>query len=141
MAATKPAPLCTLVMPSGKRCGSPALRGKPFCYHHVRKHRDYTRDLMLVLRFDRLGDQLDAMDTPQLLNFLHQKLATLTKTFRRFPEVGFTLVYTLDRIGEITSLESTLRLFLQQNQEFAARAQAIPNQSRNIPITSPESIS
>jgi len=141
MAATRPARLCKLVMPStGKRCGSPALRGKPFCYHHAENHRDYARERRLVLRLDHLGHQLNAMDTPELLNFLHQKLTTLAKTYRRFPEVGYTLVHTLDRIEEITSLESRLRQLLQQNQEFAARAQAIPNQFTNIPITHPESI-
>lgn len=30
-----PAPLCTHIMPSGVTCGSPAVSGTVFCYHHA----------------------------------------------------------------------------------------------------------
>ena len=29
-------PQCTHLKPDGRRCGSPALRGKPLCYFHAR---------------------------------------------------------------------------------------------------------
>jgi hypothetical protein len=141
MPPCKPAPQCKLILPAtGKRCGSLALRGQPFCYHHTGKQREYCRERMLNHRLDRLGEQLNAMGAAQLLNFLQQKLAPFVKTFVRNPEVGYTLVYTLDRLAEITTLESILRQFLQQNQEFAARAQAISNTSRNMQANHAESI-
>jgi hypothetical protein len=31
--------ICRHIMPSGHRCGSPALRGQPRCYHHDRSYR------------------------------------------------------------------------------------------------------
>jgi hypothetical protein len=31
--------ICRHVMPNGVQCGSPALRGKAFCYFHTRLHR------------------------------------------------------------------------------------------------------
>jgi hypothetical protein len=124
LAASIPAPQCKLIMPStGKRCGSPALRGQPFCYHHSGKHRELSRERMLAQRLDRLGEKLDTMDAAGLLDFLQQTLASLMKTFSRFPEAAFTFMYTLDRIDEIVSLESTLRAFRQQNQDFAAHPQ------------------
>ena len=30
---------CRHIMPNGSKCESPALRGKPFCYFHVRLHQ------------------------------------------------------------------------------------------------------
>jgi hypothetical protein len=120
-------------MRSGKRCGSPALRGKPYCYHHTENHMEHVRDRIMQQRLARLSEKLDAMDTSQLLNFLQHSLTPLQKTLRRFPEAGYTLVYTLDRLGEITYLESTLRLFLQKNQQFAASLQARSSGLNNLP--------
>jgi hypothetical protein len=31
--------LCRHIMPSGAKCHTPALRGKPYCYYHTRLHR------------------------------------------------------------------------------------------------------
>ena len=31
--------LCRPIMPSGAKCHTPALRGKPYCYYHTRLHR------------------------------------------------------------------------------------------------------
>lgn len=33
------APECRHIMPSGSKCGAPALKGTPFCYFHTRLHR------------------------------------------------------------------------------------------------------
>lgn len=140
MPGTTPVPQCTLIMTSGKRCGGVAMRGKRFCYHHTGSHRQRSRERILGERLDRLGVKMDAMDTAELLCFLYQKLGTMTKTCLRFPEVGYTLTYALDRLGEVTSLEATLRLFLTQNQQFAARAQASRNDSSNLQRRSLESV-
>ena len=34
MSASASYPICTHSHPTGGRCGSPALRGEQFCYHH-----------------------------------------------------------------------------------------------------------
>ena len=118
MAASKPAALCTLIMPSGKRCGGMALRNQRFCWAHIRTHRALERERILGSILDRLGDKIAAMDTGELLNFLHQKLGRLQKTLRRYPEVGYTLTVTLDRIEEIDRMESNLRLQIKQNHQL-----------------------
>ena len=141
MAASNPVRQCTLIMlSSGNRCRGVALRNKPFCYHHDGNQKKHTRERNLCQRLDRLGDKLDAMDTAQLLNFLQQKLTTLPKTLSRFPEVSYTLVYALDRLGEITSLESALRHYVSQYQQFARYQSAVPSQFNSLQATSPQSI-
>jgi hypothetical protein len=120
MAQFKPAPLCTRIMPSGKHCGSPALRGKRVCYHHSGKHREFTRERLLCRRLERLSTRLDGMKTADLLLTLQGQLSKLSKTLTRFPETACTLSHTLDRLEEITSLESILYDYVQHNQQFAA---------------------
>lgn len=133
MAATTPAALCTLILNSGKRCGSPALRGKRFCYHHSGNHRNHTRDRRLIHRLERLSSFYDGMNTAEMLLTLHRQLSKLTKTLTRFPEVAHTLTYTLDRIEAITVLESLLIDQLQQNQKFAAYAKGSAAESVSSP--------
>jgi hypothetical protein len=135
MAACKPVRLCALVFVSGKRCGSPALRNQPYCYHHAGNHQAYTRDRYLCDRLGRIREKLDAMPASALLNFLHQQLCNLPKTLHRFPEIDFTLTYTLDRIEEITALESVFSSFLQQNQELAPMLHRNPKQTGNLHAT------
>jgi hypothetical protein len=57
----------------------------------------------------------------------------------RFPEINFALTYTLDRITQITALESKTWSVLQQNQEFAFATHAKPKQTENLPTTAPYS--
>jgi hypothetical protein len=137
MAACKPVRLCALVFVSGKRCGSPALRNQPYCYHHAGNHQAYTRDRYLCDRLGRIREKLDAMPASALLNFLHQQLCNLPKTLHRFPEIDFTLTYTLDRIEEITALESTLSSLLQQNQELARMFPPKLKETETLPTTLP----
>ena len=140
MPGCKPVRQCTLIMPaSGKRCGSLAQRGKAFCYHHAGNHRALTRERLVCERLDRLGEKLNTLNTAELLDFIHQKLGTLPKTLTRFPEVGYTLTYTLDRLSEITALESMLRVFLQQNQNFTD-VSSNRSKSSNLSPTHPKSI-
>ena len=140
MAASKPVRLCALVFVSGKRCGSPALRNQPYCHHHAGNHQAYTRDRYLCDRLGRIREKLDAMPASALLNYLHQQLCTLPKTMHRFPEINFTLTYTLDRIEEITALESVISSFLQQNQELAPMPHPNLNQTENLCSTALPSI-
>jgi hypothetical protein len=37
--------LCRHIHTSGRRCGSPALRGEPFCYHHHTTRRPQSSNL------------------------------------------------------------------------------------------------
>lgn len=140
MAACKPTRLCALVFPSGKRCGSIALRNQSYCYHHAGNHQAYSRDRFLCERLGRVKEKLDAMPASSLLNFLYQQLCTLPKTMHRFPEINFTLTYTLDRIDEIKALESIISSFPQQNHELALIAHSKPNQTENLPTTHKYSI-
>jgi len=137
MAASKPVRLCALVFVSGKRCGSPALRNQLYCHHHAGNHQAYTRDRYLCDRLGRIRKKLDAMPASALLNFLHQQLCTLPKTLHRFPEIDFTLTYTLDRIDEIYALKSRISSLLQQNQELAPMLHPNLNQTENLPTTLP----
>ncbi len=51
------APLCRHIMPSGKRCGSPALRGASFCYYHSNLNRvERARKKSLPMPFAPLED-------------------------------------------------------------------------------------
>lgn len=136
MAPSIPAPLCKLIMPAtGQRCGSPALRGQPYCYHHSGNHRELTQEHRIMQRLEHLHRKLDEMDTTQLLHFLSQQLGGLARTLTRFPEVGYTLTYVLEHIEEITSFESALREMVQLNQELNTPAQAAPNSPMNMHAT------
>ena len=33
-ASASPCPLCTHILPNGRHCGSPSMRGEQHCYHH-----------------------------------------------------------------------------------------------------------
>ncbi len=140
MSASKPVRLCALVFVSGRRCGSPALRNQPYCHHHAGNHQAYTRDRFLCDRLGRIREKLDAMPASALLNFLHQQLCTLPKTMHRYPEINFVLTYTLDRIDEISALESIISSFLQQNQELAPMPDSKLNQTENLSTTHQYSI-
>jgi hypothetical protein len=139
MPAAKPAPQCQLILPSEKRCGGIALRGQPYCYHHSGNHRKHTRERQICQRLEHLGDELNAMDASELLIFLYRKLARMQKTFDRFPEEGFVLAYAIERVNEITSLESAIRQLLPQDQQFVGHGQPISGQSSYLPGTSLES--
>ena len=110
-------------MPTGKRCGSPAMRNEKFCYNHSRNHCAHERGHIRARMLERLGSKIGTMDTPDLLYFLHEKLSRLHKTLNRFPDVHYTLMASLDRIAEITQLESTLRQQIRQNHELLHKIQ------------------
>lgn len=121
MAPSRPVALCTLVMPSGKLCRAVALRNQPFCRAHSQTHQIYERERTLGSILDRLGDKMAAMDTGDLLDFLHQQLGRLQKTLRRYPDIAYTLTVTLDRIDEINQMQSNLKQQIQQNHMLLAQ--------------------
>jgi hypothetical protein len=57
----------------------------------------------------------------------------------RFPEVSYTLTYTLDRIAEIRALESGIYALMHENEEFAAMIEAKTNEFMNLHTTDPKS--
>ena len=94
------------------------MRNQKFCYNHSRNHRAHERGHIRARMLERLGSKIGEMDTADLLYFLHEKLSRLHKTLNRFPDIHYTLMASLDRIAEITQLESTLRQQVKQNQEL-----------------------
>jgi hypothetical protein len=53
-------PTCRHIKPNGVRCGSPALRGKPLCYYHIRPPKKPKRQAIPVP---------DPTDIPAVLTF------------------------------------------------------------------------
>jgi hypothetical protein len=136
VAASKPVALCTLVMPSGKRCRAVALRNQSFCRAHSGTHRLCERDRAFNPILERLGDKIAAMDTSELLNFLFHKLGRLPKTLSRFPDIAYTLTATMDRLDEINQMESNLKQQIQQNHILLTKIQEYQlnsNAYRQIP--------
>ena len=95
------AALCTRLLPTGKTCAQPALRGERLC----RFHND-ARSRAIAEHDERmfaLGDQLDAMTIYQLLETLLDKLDNIRTIVRAFPEAKQTLVIAINRLAELTS--------------------------------------
>lgn len=98
---TRAAALCTRLLPTGKTCAQPALRGEPFC----RFHND-ARSRWIAEHDERmfaLGDELDAMTIYQLLETLLAKLSNITSVVRTYPEAKQTLVIAIDRLAQLTA--------------------------------------
>jgi hypothetical protein len=93
--------LCTRRLSTGKTCAQPALRGENLC----RFHND-ARSRYLAEHDERMfafGDKLDAMDLPQLLETLHDKLANIGSVVRTFGEAKLALIVATSRLAELTS--------------------------------------
>jgi hypothetical protein len=55
-------PLCTHIKTDGVRCGSPALRGKRFCYFHNRRPLPRRKPKALAAAFAALTDRQSLHD-------------------------------------------------------------------------------
>ncbi|HEX5234623.1 MAG TPA: hypothetical protein VFW25_04755 [Silvibacterium sp.] len=108
-------------MPSGRRCRAVALRNQRFCRSHAATHGLYERENIVGPTLDRLAAKAAEMTTDELLGFLHEKLGRLQKTMNRFPDVRYILIAALDRITEITQMESILKQQIQQNHMLLAQ--------------------
>lgn len=80
------ASLGTRKLPTGRTCTQPALRGELFCRFHNDARSRYLAEHDRRM-FD-LGDELDAMDLPQLLGTLLDKLADIRSVVRAYPEAN-----------------------------------------------------
>ena len=49
----RPCKLCSYVMPSGRLCGSPALRRRSYCYFHIEQFRRVRRRALRKLMAGR----------------------------------------------------------------------------------------
>lgn len=73
-----------------------------------------------------LGDELDAMDLPQLFETLLNKLSNVRSVVRTYPEAKLALIIAASRLAElasegfqitrVTPVKSTTRPQPQQNQ-------------------------
>ena len=94
--------ICTFTMPSGRRCGVPALRGHAFCYHHDRSRRRIAQDTLSV-KLARYRRELDAMDLPRLLNTLLEKLDLLRAVIASYPEAQLIVAVASLRLSLLLS--------------------------------------
>jgi hypothetical protein len=95
------AALCTRLLPTGKTCAQPALRGEPFCRFHNDARSRWTAEH--DEHMFALGDELDAMTIYQLLETLLDKLSNVTSVVRTYPDAKQTLVIAIDRLAQLTS--------------------------------------
>jgi len=122
------ASLCTRKLPTGRTCTQPALRGEAFCRFHndARSRHIAEHDARM---FD-LGDELDAMALPLLLETLLDKLANIRSVVRTYPQAKLALIVAISRLAELTSegfqitrvkspIESMTHPQPQQNQRRA----------------------
>ena len=102
MPKTQGCAICTFTLPSGRRCGAVALRGRAFCYHHDRSPRRIAQDTLEV-KLARYRRELDAMDLPRLLNTLLEKLDLIRAIIPAFPEAQLILAVASHRLAVILS--------------------------------------
>jgi hypothetical protein len=87
--------LCNYTLDAGRRCGQPRLRGETVCRFHIRNRAVAEHEE----RMYRLWDELVAMDFPEVLETLNQKLDRIQCILRPYPEARLTLLHTLDRLS------------------------------------------
>ena len=100
--STQGCAICTFTMPTGRRCGAVALRGRAFCHHHDRSRRRIAQDALDV-KLARYRRELDAMDLPRLLNTLLQKLDLIHAIIPAYPEAQLILGLASCRLAEFLS--------------------------------------
>ena len=116
-------PECRHIMPNGKKCAAPALRGTPFCYFHTNLHR--------IAR--RKSNPEDSIEIPALEDRCAIQL-TITQILRALvkaeidPRRGSLLLYGLqiasqnvDRRSSALSFESVRAVTHASNGDELAR--------------------
>ena len=102
IAKTQGCAICTFTLPSGRRCGAIALRGRAFCHHHDRSPRRIAQDTLNV-RLSRYRRELDTMDLPRLLNALLEKLDLIRAIIPAYPEAQLILAVASNRLAVVLS--------------------------------------
>ncbi|HEU4982496.1 MAG TPA: hypothetical protein VFT88_07425 [Acidobacteriaceae bacterium] len=110
MAQSKPAALCSHLMPSGKLCRGVALRNEHYCRSHIRNYRILELDLARNAAIERLALEVRRMDLHDLLVVIKDRLVILSRsyTIARFPEICFLLTVAIDWLYDARSEESNL---------------------------------
>ena len=104
--------LCTDPLPAGRICRQPRLREQQHCRFHIRNTAIAEHDA----RMFRLNDALMAMDLPELLETLRDKLENILCFMRSYPEAKLALMIAIDRLNELTSAKSMTVSQPQPNQ-------------------------
>jgi hypothetical protein len=94
--------ICTFTLPTGRRCGAIALRGRAFCYHHDRSPRRIAQDT-LDIKLARYRRELESMDLPRLLEALLEKLDLLQAILPGYPEARLILGVASCRLAVLLS--------------------------------------
>lgn len=118
MTKSRPVPLCTELLPSGKLCRGIALRDQRYCHAHIRNHRLRERDRAQIAVLEDLAARVQRMDLPTLLHTLNCRLTGLSRchAITRFPEVTYLLAHTIDRLEEANPSESDIKSQLTPDQ-------------------------
>ena len=141
MAKSKPVALCTQLMPSGKLCRAVALKDQRYCRAHIHNHRLSERQRAEFAALDRFTEKIVAMDMSELLHTLHGRLEQLYLAYNiaRFPELRCLLTETMERLGELKSVESNLDAEPAQDQMLPYLSEMNLNQLKRCPVSSAES--
>ena len=94
--------LCEYTLPNGRVCRQPRLRNESRCRFHIRRQIEHDFDR----RMGGLNDQLEAMDTPQLLQTLRGKLEKIRCYMRCYPEALLALIVAIDRLTDLSRAPS-----------------------------------
>jgi hypothetical protein len=98
---------CRHIMPSGARCHSPALRGKPYCYFHARLHN-------LAVQPAKPGNpaevEIDPLEDPSAVQLTITRVLTALGSGRIDRARAGTLLYGLQIAAALAS----------RNRRFAA---------------------
>ena len=118
MAQSKPAALCSHLMPSGKLCRGVALRNERYCRSHIRNYRILEIDLARNAAIERLSLEVRRMDLHDLLVVIKDRLVILSRsyTIARFPEICFLLTVAIDWLHDARSEESNVHPAIPLNQ-------------------------
>jgi hypothetical protein len=139
MPPCKPVDLCTQLMPSGKLCRGIALKNERFCRTHIRNHRIAERQRQHDEAIMRLGAELDALELPDLLIALNEKLNRITSIVRAYPEARVALDIAIDRLARLTSPQSNASAQLLPNHMLAGLSPDLIHQFKHLLAGSPES--
>ncbi|MBB6142426.1 hypothetical protein HNQ77_000364 [Silvibacterium bohemicum] len=88
--------LCEYELPNGRICRQPRLRTESRCRFHIRWQTEHDFDRSM----DDLNDELEAMDTPQLLEALRARLENIRCYMRCYPEALLALIVAIDRLTD-----------------------------------------
>jgi len=130
MAQSKPATLCSHLMPSGKLCRGVALRNERYCRSHIRNYRILALDRAQNAAIERLALEVQRMDLYQLLVLIQKRLVTLSRSYTvaRFPEICYLLTVAIDWIYDAKSEESNISPQIPLDQIPEDLEQLSPNE-------------